>query len=700
MSYCLNPNCPNPSDPLNAGRDICCQCGSELLLQNRYRIIKPLGGGGFGKTYLVEDQGVQKVLKVLLKSHPKAVSLFQQEAQVLISLRNPGIPKIEEDGYFTFFPADSEDPLHCLVMEFIDGSNLMDWMKSRRHRPINQTQAMDWLIQLSEILDKVHDQNYFHRDIKPHNIMRKQNGQLVLIDFGTVREVSETYIVKVNQGQNVTGIVSPGYTAPEQTNGKAVPQSDFFALGRTFVYLLTGKPPTAFPENPRSGKLQWHKYSPHISSEFKDVIDYLMAPFPGNRPQTTTMILQCLADIETENSAIDNSGISTAAQTGRLTKENTKLPTEKTQARQKVNTQVKTKTSTKTSTKISSNKSKTKSRINLINNLIVGLTMFLLAVATFQFYGFWRYGIFPSNPVFLLRGLNSSRFLQKTLSGYIGEVNAIALTPDGQTLASGSLKTIKIWNLKTGELRNNIRDAHADKITTLAISPNGEILVSGSADKTIKIWNLRSGKPLKDILAHDGQINAVAISPDGQTLASVGSDRLMKLWNIQTGSRMLTLRPDREYEVNALAFSRDGTILVTGSNNGTIKLWNLSTGTRRQTLEGHTQAINAISISPDNQTLASGSNDGTVRLWDFNTGEEESAIAANTGAVEALVFGADSRKIVIGGDKITIWNTITEEKLHTFLGHPEEISSLAITFDGKTLVSGSLDETIKIWRMP
>ncbi|MEM1170079.1 MAG: serine/threonine-protein kinase [Cyanobacteria bacterium P01_H01_bin.35] len=695
MSYCLNPNCPNPSDPLNAGKRTCCQCGSELLLQNRYRIIQPLGGGGFGKTYLVEDKGVQKVLKVLLKSHPKAISLFQQEAQVLISLRNPGIPKIEDDGYFTFFPADSEEPLHCLVMEFIDGSNLMDWMKSRRHRPINQTQAVDWLTQLSTILDKVHQQNYFHRDIKPHNIMRRKNGQLVLIDFGTVREVSDTYLVKVGQGQNVTGIVSPGYTAPEQSNGKAVPQSDFFALGRTFVYLLTGKPPTAFPENPRSGKLQWHKSAPQISTEFKKVIDYLMALTPGNRPQRPAIILQCLAELDTENSPTENSGISTPAQPGRSSRENTKLPTEKTQTRHKVKTKLKTKTSTKIS-----NKSKTKSRIKLINNLIVGLTMLLLAAASSQFYGFWRYGMFPSHPVFLLRGLNSSRFLQKNLNGYLGEVNTIALTPDGQTLVSGSLNTIKIWNLKTGELKSNIRDAHTDKITTLAISPNGEILVSGSKDKNIRIWDLKSGNLSRDIPAHDGKVNAIAISPDGQTLASVGSDRLMKLWNLTTGSRILTLIPDKEYEVNALAFSRDSTILVSGSEDGTIRLWNLSTGIRRQTLEGHTQAVNAIAISPNNQTLASGSEDGTIRIWDLYTGEYESVITATTGAVKAVVFSADSRTIVSGGEKITIWNTITEEKLQTFFGHSEQISSLAITPDGKTLVSGSLDQTIKVWRMP
>ncbi len=297
VSYCLNPKCPNPSDPANAYRPTCRHCGSDLLLQGRYRILQPLGGGGFGKTFEIDDQGMRKVLKVLLKEHPKAVALFKQEADVLSRLRHPGIPKVERDAYFVYSPTDSHEVFHCLVMEKIEGANLQDWLKNRG-KPITQEQAVDWLKQLTDILDQVHRLQYFHRDIKPHNIMCKPNGQLVLIDFGTAREVSATYFAKVGQGQNVTGIVSPGYSPPEQTNGKAVPQSDFFALGRTFVYLLTGKPPTAFPENPRTGKLMWRKGAPHISDSVVNVIDYLMAPFPGNRPQNPQMILQCLAEID------------------------------------------------------------------------------------------------------------------------------------------------------------------------------------------------------------------------------------------------------------------------------------------------------------------------------------------------------------------------------------------------------------------
>jgi serine/threonine protein kinase len=296
MSYCLNPKCPNPTDPANENQSTCCQCGSELLLEGRYRVIKQLGGGGFGKTFEIDDQGKCKVIKVLFKNHPKAIALFKQQAEVLSQINHPGIPKVDPDGYFTYLPKGSEEALHCFMMEKIEGLNLQDWMKERKKEPISQEQALEWLKQLTEILEQVHNLPYFHRDIKPQNIIRKPNGQLVLIDFGTAREVTETYITKVEQGQNVTGIISPGYTPPEQMNGKAVPQSDFFALGRTFIYLLTGKPPNAYPENPRTGKLLWRKGAPNVSDQLAALIDYLMSPFPGNRPQTPQAIWQCLAE--------------------------------------------------------------------------------------------------------------------------------------------------------------------------------------------------------------------------------------------------------------------------------------------------------------------------------------------------------------------------------------------------------------------
>ncbi|MFB2770295.1 serine/threonine protein kinase [Pelatocladus sp. BLCC-F211] len=296
MSYCINPRCPNPLDPENANNATCRHCGSQMLLQGRYTVVEKLGQGGFGTTFEVSDRsGKRKVLKILTDENSKAIELFQQEAQVLNQLQSPGIPQVDADGYFTVKPNNSSAPLHCLVMEKIEGVDLEKWMKSRHCQPISQIQAFDWLKQLVNILSIIHDQQYFHRDIKPQNIMLRPNGQLVLIDFGAVRQVTTTIL----DGVSHTRIVSKGYSPPEQQNGYSVQQSDFFALGRTFVFLLTGKEPQDLDiYNPLTNELDWRPHALQISPVFADLIDYLMAATASNRPENTQVIWQFLEKIK------------------------------------------------------------------------------------------------------------------------------------------------------------------------------------------------------------------------------------------------------------------------------------------------------------------------------------------------------------------------------------------------------------------
>jgi serine/threonine protein kinase len=123
--------------------------------------------------------------------------------------------------------------------------------------------------------------------------MRKLDEQLVLIDFGTVRETTDTYMAKLGRGR-ITSIVSPGYTPLEQIDGRAVPQSDFYALGRSFVYLLTGKHPIEFLDDDKD-KLIWRESAPQISDEFADLIDQLIAPLRSGRPRDADEILERLA---------------------------------------------------------------------------------------------------------------------------------------------------------------------------------------------------------------------------------------------------------------------------------------------------------------------------------------------------------------------------------------------------------------------
>ncbi|MEM7590360.1 MAG: serine/threonine-protein kinase [Cyanobacteria bacterium P01_A01_bin.83] len=302
MSLCINPQCQNPH---NSDTTIFCQgCGSELLLDGRYRVLQELGQGGFGTTYEIIDVNARPwVLKVLMDNHPKYVELFKQEAQVLSLLKHHGIPKIDLDGYFLYFPNRQEEPLHCLVMEKIEGLNLSQYIKQRGDRPIKPKRVLRWLAELSLILEQVHQQNFFHRDIKPSNIMLRANGCLALIDFGTVRELTDSYIQKKALGE-ITGVVTQGFTPMEQMRGKAVLQSDFYALGGTIIYLLTAQNPSNFYDF-AAERMIWRDTVPQIAPEFADLIDSMMAFSPTNRPANSREIFNRVVAIDPSLQILD-----------------------------------------------------------------------------------------------------------------------------------------------------------------------------------------------------------------------------------------------------------------------------------------------------------------------------------------------------------------------------------------------------------
>ena len=293
MCLCINPNCPKPQ---NQDDHLFCQgCGSELLLEGRYRIVGRRGQGGFGKTYEVSDRdGNPKILKVLLDNQSKHVELFQREAYLLSQLNHPGIPKVEPDAYFTFYAKNQSEPLHCLVMEKIVGLDLQEYLQ-QRGSPIDYKLALRWLNQVVEILQVIHSQNVLHRDIKPSNIMLKADGNLALVDFGTARSVTN-----ISSGQQGTRVVSSFYTPREQMHGQAVAQSDFFALGRTFVYLLTGKDLSEF-YNAATDSLDWRGAVPALPAPLAEFLDYLMAPVANKRPARADVIVQQLTNIKAQS---------------------------------------------------------------------------------------------------------------------------------------------------------------------------------------------------------------------------------------------------------------------------------------------------------------------------------------------------------------------------------------------------------------
>ncbi len=281
MSQCINPDCKsiNLDDKL-----FCYKCGSELLLAGRYQVTCLLSGkGGFADTYEILHHGVPKVMKVLKHQSQKAIELFEREYQVLQQSNHPGIPKAED--YFQFTPKGSQTPLFCLVMEKIVGKDLQEYIKEVG-RPIDEKCAWEWLSQIAHILKEIHTKQLLHRDIKPSNIILQPDGQLVLIDFGAVKQIATIQA----RGQN-TYIYTPGYAAPEQELGDPVIQSDFFSVGRTFVYLLTFEEPLKLGI-PNSKEISWHPYISNLSPALVKFVDRLMDQSIENRPPNAQAILQ------------------------------------------------------------------------------------------------------------------------------------------------------------------------------------------------------------------------------------------------------------------------------------------------------------------------------------------------------------------------------------------------------------------------
>lgn len=298
MSYCFNPSC---SQPNNNSQNRCRCCGSRLLLKQRYYGIKLLGKSQLALTVEVgdlEQDESNKVLKILLTDYPKAVELFQQEAQILGKIKHRGIPNLVTDGYFSFQPQWNKHPVHCLLIEKIIGLDLEKWLEQQDHRAISESLAQDWLKQLLDVLSQLHQQQYFHRDIKPSNIILQPDGKLALIDFGAARKVTATYLGKVGVSQGVTSIGTPGYIAPEQMDGAALPQSDFFGIGRTLVHLLTGKHPQDLPKDINTGKIVWRNLAHQVSVSFADLLDSMMDRLPGKRPVNIEAINEALVQVK------------------------------------------------------------------------------------------------------------------------------------------------------------------------------------------------------------------------------------------------------------------------------------------------------------------------------------------------------------------------------------------------------------------
>jgi len=299
------------------------------------------------------------------------------------------------------------------------------------------------------------------------------------------------------------------------------------------------------------------------------------------------------------------------------------------------------------------------------------------------------------------REQEAGQTLHQVWQAHSANAFALAFSPDGGTLASGSYDgSVKLWDVESGTLLWS--GWHTKGTTCLAFSPNGSLLASGGLDATVRLWDPKLGTPLEEV-PHPGPVFSLAWSPDGRLLASGDFAGTIRLWEMQqTGrARCVQTLSGHTNLVRGLAFAPDGSRLASASWDGSVKLWELESGRCLQTLVGHTERVQALAWSPDGRTLASGSFDHTIRLWDGHEGSSRVVLQGHSADVYSLAFTPDSRHLLSGSDDGTIrlWEVESSQCVRVMQGSAASLIDLDWSPDGTQLVSGGTDTLVTIWEV-
>jgi len=729
----------------------------------RYELLELIGEGGMGLVYLAQQKEPVKrrvALKIIKPGmdSKEVIARFEAERQALALLDHHNIAHVFDAG-----TTDTGRPY--FVMEYVRGMSITRYCDEHR---LNVERRLRLFREVCEGVHHAHQKGIIHRDIKPSNIlisMHEDRAIPKIIDFGIAKAAASTLTEKTMftfQGQLLG---TPEYMSPEQVDLATQDidtRSDIYSLGVVLYELLAGVLPfereslhkiglaelqhtlrelePASPSIRLSNlgqqakviadnrmtqvvplarrlhrELEWiplkamrkdrcRRYK-SASDMADDIKSYLNGDPLLAGPETAMYRVQkfvrkhagSVATAALVSVAIIIGLVVSILMGCRAEQARKQEASARKQVEQALMRAEKAERIAQEQRKLAEERAEAYRRAMYANNLA-------MANEAIDKGDFSRAQKLLNSCELDLRGwewqhLNymSADPCIKTLRGHGDCVYSVALSPDGRRIASGSGdETVKIWDTATGSEVMTLRGL-SDDIEWVAFSPDGKRVASCCDAGFTKIWDTASGAEVKTLRGHRGMIGSVAFSPDGKHLASSGAqDSTIKVWEIESGTEVMTLRGHKG-GIWEMAYSPDGKFIV--SESDTIKMWDAKTGAEIRTLTGHDKSVRAVAVSPDGSYIASGGGDKTIKIWDAVTGAEIKTLTGHDAAVVSVTFSPDGKRIAsCGKDRtIRIWNANTGDEERSLRGHTYGISSVVFSLDGKQIISGGLDDTIKIW---
>jgi len=321
----------------------------------------------------------------------------------------------------------------------------------------------------------------------------------------------------------------------------------------------------------------------------------------------------------------------------------------------------------------------------------------------------------------------------RTCEGHTSFVTSVSWNPEGRCALSGSYdNTLRLWDVSSGKCLRTF-EGHTKAVTSVSWSPDGRCAVSGSTDQTLRLWEVCSGKCLATFEGHTDSVTSVSGSADGRYALSGSDDNTLRLWEVSSGKCLRTFAGHTSW-VSSVSWSPDGRCVLSGSGDNTLRLWEVSSGKCLRTFEGHTNGVSSVSWSPDGRYALSGSRDNTLRLWGIVFATQPVPLVASMAfAVRSALYHHLLQKVrdafasepaVAAGflqqakqqpgcsrreETLELARRLSHSlahrsfvdgwEKHTFEGHTSSVSSVSWSPDGRCVISGSMDNTLRLWEV-